>query len=69
MNSVGPSKKAALSSRIKEEAQRLGFGLVGISPVAPPPREQFFAQWLRAGFAEEFHPTENRLKRPDAPAH
>ena len=51
MNSVAPSKKAALSSRIKEEAQRLGFGLVGISPVAPPPHEQFFAQWLRAGFA------------------
>ncbi|MGN6735617.1 MAG: tRNA epoxyqueuosine(34) reductase QueG [Candidatus Binatia bacterium] len=51
MNSVAPSKKAALSSRIKEEAQRLGFGLAGISPVAPPPHEQFFAQWLRAGFA------------------
>jgi len=51
MNSSAPSNEAALSSHIKEEAQRLGFGLVGISPVAPPPHEQFFAQWLRAGFA------------------
>lgn len=46
-----PSAEAALSSRIKEEAQWLGFGLVGISPVAPPPHEQCFAQWLRAGLA------------------
>jgi len=51
MNSLASSNETALSSRIKEEAQRLGFGLVGISPVAAPPHEQFFAQWLRAGFA------------------
>jgi len=51
MNSIAPSNEAELSSRIKEEAQRLGFALVGISPVAPPRHEQFFAQWLRAGFA------------------
>ena len=36
MNSIAPSNEAELSSRIKEEAQRLGFALVGISPVAPP---------------------------------
>ena len=51
MNSLASSNETALSSRIKEEAQRLGFGLVGISPVAAPPHEEFFAQWLRAGFA------------------
>ncbi len=43
--------EALLSAQIKEEAQRLGFGLVGISPVAAPPHEDSFAQWLRQGLA------------------
>ena len=44
---------AALSARIKEEAQRLGFALVGISPVRPPPHQETFAQWLRRGLGGE----------------
>ncbi|HEY1235980.1 MAG TPA: tRNA epoxyqueuosine(34) reductase QueG [Candidatus Binatia bacterium] len=67
MNSLAPSNETALSSAIKEEAQRLGFGLVGISPVAPPPHEQFFAQWLRAGFAgnlDYMHRTELLRRDP-----
>jgi epoxyqueuosine reductase len=44
---------AALSLRIKEEAQRLGFELVGISPVKLPAHEQSFAEWLRRGLAGE----------------
>ena len=51
MKSIPITNEAALSSRIKEEAQQLGFELVGISAVAPPPHEQSFAQWLRAGLA------------------
>ena len=43
----------ALTLQIKRAAQRLGFDLVGISPVAAPKHEQSFAQWLRAGFAGE----------------
>ena len=43
--------ETALSSQIKEAAQRLGFELVGISPVRPAPHEQSFAQWLREGLA------------------
>ena len=43
--------EAALSLRIKAEAQILGFDLVGISAVTPPPHEQSFAQWLRDGLA------------------
>ena len=42
-----------LSARIKEEAQKLGFGLVGISPVGLPPHEESFAQWLRKGLGGE----------------
>lgn len=43
----------SLSARIKEEAQRLGFALVGISPVQMAPHEESFAQWLRKGLGGE----------------
>jgi len=43
----------ALSLRIKEQAQRLGFELVGISPVKLPPHGESFAEWLRHGFSGE----------------
>jgi epoxyqueuosine reductase len=49
-----PIKESAVLSRIiKEEAQRLGFALVGISPVKIPPHEESFAQWLRKGLGGE----------------
>ncbi len=44
---------ASLSTGIKEEAQRLGFALVGISPVEVPPHEESFAKWLRKGLGGE----------------
>ncbi len=43
----------SLSAKIKEEAQRLGFDLVGISPVELPPHEESFAKWLRKGLGGE----------------
>lgn len=43
----------ALSSQIKQFAQKLGFDLVGISPVKPLPHEQSFAHWLREGLSGE----------------
>jgi epoxyqueuosine reductase len=39
-----------LSQRIKNEGQRLGFELVGISPVRVPPHEESFARWLRKNY-------------------
>jgi epoxyqueuosine reductase len=42
-----------LSLRVKEEAQRLGFELVGISPVTFPPHQESFAEWLRRGLSGE----------------
>jgi epoxyqueuosine reductase len=42
-----------LSARVKEEAQRLGFSLVGVSAVKLPPHEESFARWLRSGMAGE----------------
>ncbi|HWH75769.1 MAG TPA: hypothetical protein VNT76_00305, partial [Candidatus Binatus sp.] len=51
---ISPAEDAkALTLQIKQAAQRLGFELVGISPVKAPKHEQSFAQWLRAGFAGE----------------
>jgi len=47
------SDPPSLSILIKEEAQRLGFALVGISPVKPPPHERSFAQWLEKGLGGE----------------
>jgi len=49
----GLQDRNSLGLAIKEEAQRLGFPLVGISPVQPPPHEEFFAQWLRRGLGGE----------------
>lgn len=43
----------ALAARIKEEAQALGFALVGISRVHSPPHEESFAEWLRKGLGGE----------------
>jgi epoxyqueuosine reductase len=53
MNSTPAHSDNTLSARIKEEARKLGFELVGISAVKPPPHESSFAQWLREGFAGE----------------
>jgi epoxyqueuosine reductase len=53
---MGPEKikdRISLSARIKEEAQRLGFALAGISSVELPPHEKSFAQWLRKGLGGE----------------
>jgi epoxyqueuosine reductase len=53
MNGEVTRQDVSLSGQIKEAAQRLGFGIVGISPVKRPPHEQSFADWLRQGFAGE----------------
>jgi epoxyqueuosine reductase len=53
MKSVSTARTVKLSQEIKEAAQQLGFELAGISPVAMPPHEESFAQWLRQGFAGE----------------
>ncbi len=48
-----PYTAAQLSLRIKDEAQLLGFELVGISPVRSPAHESSFADWLRQGYSGE----------------
>jgi len=46
-------ERERLSRRVKELAREVGFDLVGISPVIPPPHGESFAEWLRRGFGGE----------------
>jgi epoxyqueuosine reductase len=46
-------ERARYSRRVKELAREVGFDLVGISAVVPPPHGESFAEWLRRGFAGE----------------
>jgi epoxyqueuosine reductase len=46
---------AALTAALKEEAQRLGFTLVGATPAATPPRLGRFHEWLARGYAGQMH--------------
>lgn len=58
----------ALALKIKEAAQNLGFELVGVSPVRPPPHEESFAEWLRRGFSGQLDymkRTEELRRNPD----
>ena len=62
MSRTATPDAAKLSTQIKEEAQRLGFALVGISSVKLPPHEESFARWLRDGLAGELE----YMKRTEA---
>ncbi|KAB2960097.1 MAG: tRNA epoxyqueuosine(34) reductase QueG [Candidatus Methylomirabilis oxygeniifera] len=58
-----------LAQAIKAEARRLGFELVGISPVIDPPHEQSFADWLQEGYSGEMAymaRTEQARRHPEA---
>ena len=64
-----PQIESELSFRIKEEAQRLGFDLVGISAARAPVHANSFADWLRRGFAGEMgymSRTAEMRRRPEA---
>ena len=45
--------RAVLTKAIKQEAQKLGFTLVGVSPVSRPSYGETFAEWLREGLGGE----------------
>ncbi|MGH7784171.1 MAG: tRNA epoxyqueuosine(34) reductase QueG, partial [Candidatus Binatia bacterium] len=62
MSAHADQDRAELSRRIKEQAQSLGFELVGISPMQMPAHEESFAQWLRKGFNGEL----DYMKRTEA---
>ena len=47
------SGKSELTSRIREEAGRLGFFKVGITAVRPLPRPEYLTEWISRGFHGE----------------
>jgi epoxyqueuosine reductase len=61
MTSNSDPSLAKRSQRIKIEAQRLGFELVGISPARVPPHEESFARWLR----EKYHGRLDYMERTE----
>ena len=54
-----------LTERVKREARRLGFDLVGVTDPDPPPHLDVFERWLEAGRQGEMHylSTERSLAR------
>jgi epoxyqueuosine reductase len=61
-----PPDTALLSSRIRDEARRLGFFKVGIAAVRPLPYPEHFRAWLREGMNGEMGYMKNQaLKRQD----
>ncbi|MFQ5961789.1 MAG: hypothetical protein ACE5MG_10355, partial [Candidatus Methylomirabilales bacterium] len=56
-------ERERLSRRVKDLAREVGFDLVGISPVIPPPHGDSFAEWLRQGFAGEMAYLERGAKK------
>jgi epoxyqueuosine reductase len=52
---------AALTAALKEEALRLGFDLVGVTPAVPPPDFDRLCDWLADGCAGQMHYLADRL--------
>ena len=55
-----------LTSRIREEAVRLGFSKLGITSVSRLPDQEYFKSWLEKGYQGEMHYLERQaMKRGD----
>ncbi|HUH12479.1 MAG TPA: hypothetical protein VMK65_05195 [Longimicrobiales bacterium] len=53
---------APLTTRLLEEARRVGFDAAGVAPVRPSEHEAFYRRWLE----RERHGEMSYLARPDA---
>lgn len=61
------SNVSALSSRIREQALRLGFFKVGIAPAGPLPHGEHFRSWLDKGLHGEMHYMERQAPKRQNP--
>lgn len=59
----------SLTGRLKAEARRLGFDLVGIAPAVSPPGYPRLLDWLERGFAGEMHYLPRRAAAYKHPEH
>lgn len=58
-----------LTSELKQEAQRLGFDLVGVCPAVTPTGIHRFYEWLQSGYAGQMHYISARAKAYEHPKH
>ena len=59
----------ALEARLKEQARRLGFDLVGIAPADRMRYGEFFRRWLSEGRAGEMTYLQRRVDERTDPVH
>ena len=59
----------SLSQAIRDEAQRIGFELVGITPAVTPTGVSHLQDWLQAGYAGEMQYIPNREAAYEHPQH
>jgi epoxyqueuosine reductase len=64
-----PPSKTALTTALKNEARRIGFDLVGITPAVTPTGFHTFQQWLRDGRAGKMSYLPNRESAYEHPRH
>lgn len=67
--SDAPVVAESLAARLKTEALRLGFELVGIAPAVSPPGYPRLLSWLERGFAGEMHYLPRRAAAYEHPQH
>lgn len=58
-----------LTTELKLEAKRLGFGTAGVCPAVSPTGLHRFLEWLDAGYAGEMHFLQNRRDAYSHPRH
>jgi epoxyqueuosine reductase len=61
--------RSSLSQVIRDEARRIGFELVGISPAVTPTGVSHLQDWLQAGYAGEMQYLPNRKDAYEHPQH
>ncbi len=66
---VTTADPVALTARLKAEAQRLGFDLVGACPAVTPEGVHHLYRWLAAGYAGQMHYIEKRSHAYEHPSH
>ena len=59
---------AELTQQLKQQAQQLGFALVGVTPAVSPSRLSHFHQWLENGYAGQMLYLENRKSAYEHPS-
>jgi len=61
--------QASLTTRLKREAERLGFGLAGVTPAVAPAGFDRLRQWLASGYGGTMHYLAEREAAYEHPKH